>query len=103
MSLDTSEKTLAKDPVCGMSVDPATVKHKSEHAGATYYFCSGGCRDKFVANPAKYLAPEPAKPAEAAPGVISTCPMHPQIRQLGPGSCPICGMALEPEVATAET
>ncbi|HKN30559.1 MAG TPA: heavy metal translocating P-type ATPase [Roseiarcus sp.] len=103
MSLDKSEKTLAKDPVCGMSVDPATAKHKADHAGATYYFCSGGCREKFVANPAKYLRPQPAKPAAAAPGVMYTCPMHPQIRQLGPGSCPICGMALEPEVPTAET
>ena len=92
-----------KDPVCGMSVDPATAKHKADHAGATYYFCSGGCREKFVANPPKYLALQPAKPAEAAPGVMYTCPMHPQIRQLGPGSCPICGMALEPEVPTAET
>ena len=92
-----------KDPVCGMSVDPATAKHKADHAGATYSFCSGSCRDKFVANPAKYLAPQPAKPADAAPGVMYTCPMHPQIRQLGPGSCPICGMALEPEVPTAET
>ena len=92
-----------KDPVCGMSVDPATAKHKADHAGATYSFCSGSCRDKFVANPAKYLAPQPAKPADAARGVMYTCPMHPQIRQLGPGSCPICGMALEPEVPTAET
>ena len=92
-----------KDLVCGMSVDSATAKHKADHAGATSYFCSGSCRDKFVANPAKYLAPQPAKPAEAAPGVMYTCPMHPQIRQLGPGSRPICGMALEPEVPTAET
>ena len=93
----------AKDPVCGMSVDPGTSKLKADHAGATYYFCSGGCREKFVANPAKYLGPKPAKPAEAAPGAMYTCPMHPQIRQLGPGSCPICGMALEPEIPTAET
>jgi Cu+-exporting ATPase len=57
----------------------------------------------FVAEPMKYLAPQPVKPAEAVPRVIYTCPMHPQIRQVGPGSCPICGMALEPEVATAET
>ena len=77
-----------KDPVCGMSVDPATARHKADHAGATYSFCSGGCREKFVANPAKYLAPQPAKPADAAPGVMYTCPMHPQIRQLGPGILP---------------
>ncbi len=94
---------VVKDPVCGMSVDSATAKHKADHADATYYFCSGGCREKFVANPTKYLASLPAKPAEAAPGVMYTCPMHPQIRQAGPGACPICGMALEPEVATAET
>jgi Cu+-exporting ATPase len=99
----TASAATVKDPVCGMSVDLATAKHKAVHAGETYYFCSGGCRDKFVAEPAKYLAPQPAKPIEAAPDVIYTCPMHPQIRQLGPGSCPICGMALEPVAATAET
>jgi Cu+-exporting ATPase len=95
-------QNLAIDPVCGMSVDPATAKHKADHDGATYSFCSAGCREKFVAEPAKYLAPRPAKPPEAAPGVMYTCPMHPQIRQVGPGTCPICGMALEPEVVTAE-
>jgi Cu+-exporting ATPase len=90
-----------KDPVCGMTVDPATAKHRADHSGTTYYFCSAGCRAKFVADPSRYLAmrPKPAAPAPA--GTIYTCPMHPQIRQLGPGSCPICGMALEPEVATA--
>ncbi|HEU5275667.1 MAG TPA: heavy metal translocating P-type ATPase [Xanthobacteraceae bacterium] len=92
-----------KDPVCGMWVDPATAKHRADHSGATYYFCSAGCRSKFVADPSRYLTPQ-SKPAAPAPaGTIYTCPMHPQIRQLGPGSCPICGMALEPEVATAET
>src|SRR5690242_14047667 len=91
-----------KDPGCGMTVDPATAKHRADHSGTTYYFCSAGCRAKFVADPSRYLAarPKPAVPAPA--GTIYTCPMHPQIRQLGPGSCPICGMALEPEVATAE-
>ena len=93
----------AKDPVCGMSVDPATAKHEADHAGAAYYFCSARCQEKFVAEPEKYLAPQPAKPAEAAPGVIYTCPMHPQIRRTEPGSCPICGMALEPETPTLET
>ena len=88
-----------------MSVDPATAKHKAEHAGAAYYFCSAGCREKFVAEPARFLpAPTPARPPKPAPSrAIYTCPMHPQIRQVGPGNCPICGMALEPEVATAET
>ena len=89
------------DPVCGMSVDPATARHKAEHAGATYHFCSAGCRDKFVAEPARFLAQPPSSPRSAPAGAIYTCPMHPQIRQLGPGHCPICGMALEPEVASA--
>ena len=93
---------LVKDPVCGMSVDPHTAKHRAEHAGQAYYFCSAGCRTKFMADPAKYLEPRvPA--AEAVPeGTIYTCPMHPQIRQVGPGNCPICGMALEPVLVTAE-
>jgi P-type Cu+ transporter len=93
---------LAKDPVCGMSVDPASAKHKAEHAGATYYFCSGSCRDKFAGEPARFLTKRTeASPKKSAPsGAVYTCPMHPQIRQLGPGNCPICGMALEPEVAT---
>jgi P-type Cu+ transporter len=90
--------TSAKDPVCGMSVDPATAKHKAEHLGANYYFCSAGCRAKFVAEPARSLAAAAPKPAPA--GAIYTCPMHPEIRQPGPGHCPICGMALEPEVAS---
>ena len=55
MSLAEADSALVKDPVCGMSVDPATAKHRAEHAGATYYFCSAGCRGKFVAEPAKYL------------------------------------------------
>jgi len=89
------------DPVCGMTVDPATSKHRLEHAGTTYHFCSAGCRAKFTADPAQYLVPGP-KTSPARPGVTYTCPMHPQIRQQGPGSCPICGMALEPLQATAE-
>ena len=94
---------LARDPVCGMSVDPAKASHRAEHDGHTYFFCSAGCRTKFVADPAKYLAPAPATAAAAAPaGAIHTCPMHPEIRQIGPGHCPICGMALEPLLATAE-
>jgi P-type Cu+ transporter len=92
-----------RDPVCGMTVDPVTSKHRFAHHGETFHFCSPGCRTKFAADPGKYLArekaPEPAMPA----GTIYTCPMHPEIRQVGPGSCPICGMALEPEVASLET
>jgi heavy metal translocating P-type ATPase len=91
----------ARDPVCGMTVDPHKTPHRHSHAGGTYYFCSAGCRDKFSANPTKYLAPQAAKPP-VPEGTIYTCPMHPQIRQVGPGVCPICGMALEPEVATAD-
>jgi len=84
----------AKDPVCGMTVDPAKAAGKHEHKGKTYYFCSKGCLDKFKAHPENYLG---AKPAPAAkPGVQYTCPMHPEIVQIGPGSCPKCGMALVP-------
>jgi P-type Cu+ transporter len=94
---------LAKDPVCGMSVDPHTAKHRHTHKGQTYYFCSAGCRTKFINDPDKYLSPD-QRAAEAVPeGTIYTCPMHPEIRQVGPGSCPICGMALEPEIAGADT
>ncbi|HRA93400.1 MAG TPA: heavy metal translocating P-type ATPase [Aestuariivirga sp.] len=88
------------DPVCGMTVDPATAKHKAEHYGQTYYFCSAGCRTKFVATPEKYLE---KVEAPVIAGAIYTCPMHPEIRQEGPGSCPICGMALEPLTVTAES
>ena len=94
--------SLAKDPVCGMSVDPHTAKHRAEHAGRTYYFCAAGCRTKFMADPEKYLAKEERVHDPVPEGTIYTCPMHPQIRQVGPGSCPICGMALEPELVTAE-
>jgi len=92
----------ATDPVCGMKVDPHTAKHRAEHAGRTYYFCSAKCREKFLGNPAQYVTPS-KQPAPAAPsGTIYTCPMHPQIRQVGPGNCPICGMTLEPEQASLE-
>lgn len=93
--------TSVKDPVCGMNVDPATAKHKAEHAGSTYYFCSAGCRSKFEADPAKYLAPA-KEPAVVDTSAIYTCPMHPEVRQVGPGSCPICGMALEPLAVSAD-
>src|SRR5262245_32848844 len=90
------------DPVCGMKVATAGARHTAVHDGHTYYFCSDRCRGKFKAEPQRYLKPAPATPA-VAPGTIYTCPMHPQIRQAGPGNCPICGMALEPELATAES
>jgi Cu+-exporting ATPase len=94
---------VVKDPVCGMSVDPHTAKHRAEHAGRTYYFCSAGCKAKFEADPERYLSPEQRRQEPVPEGTIYTCPMHPEVRQVGPGSCPICGMALEPELATAET
>jgi Cu+-exporting ATPase len=91
-----------KDPVCGMTIDRATAKHRSEHEGHSYFFCSAGCKTKFEAAPERYLAAEPAS-AEAVPqGAIYTCPMHPEIRQVGPGACPICGMALEPLMVAAQ-
>ncbi len=102
MSLIDSENALAKDPVCGMSVDPATAGHRFDHDGATYYFCSAGCRNKFAADPGRYLGPKAAVAESMPAGAIYTCPMHPEIRQDRPGSCPICGMALEPEQPSAE-
>ncbi|WP_165405523.1 heavy metal translocating P-type ATPase [Bradyrhizobium genosp. SA-3] len=98
---DAATKVL--DPVCGMTVDPATSKHHLTHHGETFHFCSAGCRTKFAADPAKYLAKDKAPEPEMPAGTIYTCPMHPEIRQVGPGTCPICGMALEPEVASLET
>ncbi len=86
----------AVDPVCGMKVDPATAKHRFSYRGKEYFFCGARCRERFEADAEKFLGtrePEPAAPA----GTIYTCPMHPEVRQVGPGSCPICGMALEPE------
>jgi Cu+-exporting ATPase len=91
---------LVTDPVCGMKIDPATSKHRFDHGGKTFHFCSAGCQAKFTANPNSYLKAGAAEPVK--PGAIYTCPMHPQIRQVGPGSCPICGMALEPVEVTAE-
>ncbi|MCB4821430.1 heavy metal translocating P-type ATPase [Roseicella aerolata] len=96
---------LVTDPVCGMKVDPHRTQHRADHAGQPFHFCSAGCRAKFLADPARYLGGPETRDLRAepvAPGTIYTCPMHPQIRQIGPGSCPICGMALEPELATAE-
>ena len=118
-----SEQTTERDPVCGMTVDPARAKTSVEHAGKTYYFCRADCADRFRAAPEKYLpAKMPAQPqtprtsvhqlgsqaieppAAAAPPSAEeyTCPMHPEIVRPGPGACPICGMALEPRTALAE-
>jgi Cu+-exporting ATPase len=86
-----------------MRVDPLAAKHRLAHKGHDYFFCSAGCRTKFEADPEKYLAPKSSALAETMPeGTIYTCPMHPEVRQVGPGSCPICGMALEPETVSLD-
>ncbi|ODA66812.1 Copper-transporting P-type ATPase [Methyloligella halotolerans] len=85
----------AEDPVCGMSVDRASAEHMAKHEGARFYFCSSRCKERFEAEPEKYLGDAPA-PEPMPEGTLYTCPMHPEIVQEGPGSCPICGMALEP-------
>ena len=86
----------AEDPVCGMSVDRSTAAHVHRHEGTLHYFCSDNCKDKFSAAPGEYLGDRPE--AEPMPeGTIYTCPMHPEIEQVGPGTCPKCGMALEPK------
>jgi len=92
----------AKDPVCGMTIDPHTAKHKHTHEGSVWYFCSAGCRQRFIAAPDKYRSGKQTTEPEPA-GTVYTCPMHQQIRQVGPGFCPICGMALEPVDAGAES
>ena len=100
---EAPEPHQVRDPVCGMSVDPHTSLHRATHAGRTQYFCSAGCKTKFEAEPQRYLNPAQTKPTAPTPvGTIYTCPMHPQVRQVGPGNCPICGMALEPEIASAD-
>lgn len=91
-----AEYVNAEDPVCGMSVDRGSAKHLHRHQGELHYFCSAGCKDKFVAAPADYLGDRP-EPASMPEGTIYTCPMHPEIEQVGPGTCPKCGMALEPK------
>ena len=117
--------TTVKDPVCGMDVDPTVSTHRSEHDGATFHFCSARCKATFDADPASYSSSGPDALADhdgahehhghgpsadgaastPAPGEVAewTCPMHPEIRRPGPGSCPICGMALEPVMVTADS
>jgi Cu+-exporting ATPase len=85
------------DPVCGMTISPADSVGEVEHRGQTYYFCNESCLERFKADPEEFVGPAAgAKAAAADPGAEYTCPMHPEVRQIGPGSCPICGMALEP-------
>ncbi|RDZ28498.1 heavy metal translocating P-type ATPase [Lysobacter silvisoli] len=95
-----SDAATVLDPVCGMRVDPTRTPHHSHHQGEDYAFCSARCREKFIADPPRYLAPQPA--VAAPEGAIYTCPMHPEVRQVGPGTCPLCGMALEPELPSLE-
>ena len=90
------EAATAKDPVCGMGVDPATTKHSTEFEGEAFHFCCAGCREKFLKAPAAYRDGNPPEAAPAPKGTLYTCPMDPEIVQEGPGTCPICGMALEP-------
>jgi Cu+-exporting ATPase len=96
-----TEVTL-RDPVCGMTVNPATSKHRFDYRGETFHFCSAGCKTRFSADP-KVSLERRAPEADAPEGTIYTCPMHPEIRQIGPGNCPICGMALEPDVVSLDT
>ncbi|GGJ56197.1 copper-translocating P-type ATPase [Sphingopyxis bauzanensis] len=89
------------DPVCGMAVDPATTPHSATHGREHHYFCSAGCLAKFEADPDRYTEKREPTAANPSEGAIWTCPMHPEIQRPGPGSCPICGMALEPVMPTA--
>jgi len=101
MTEAANTKDLAIDPVCGMKVDPHVGKPTHDYQGHTYHFCSAGCQAKFAADPKRYLDKQD-QPEPAALGTLYTCPMHPEIVQEGPGSCPICGMALEPRGVPAE-
>jgi Cu+-exporting ATPase len=89
-----------KDPICGMDVTPATAAWSDIHDGQTYYFCSTHCLAEFRTDPARYINPHPPASPPTDTSAWYTCPMHPEIRQRGPGACPNCGMALEPEVAS---
>ncbi|MGA0601811.1 heavy metal translocating P-type ATPase [Caulobacter sp. KR2-114] len=97
----TAEVATARDPVCGMTVRLDAGKPSAEHDGRTFHFCCEGCRTKFTADPDRYLSPRAPEPPPPA-GTIYTCPMHPEVRQVGPGACPKCGMALEPEAFSAD-
>jgi Cu+-exporting ATPase len=96
----------ARDPVCGMSVDPATAKHRFSHLGRDYFFCCARCREKFAADPDLYLKPKPTEADAVQPGAPVaarwTCPMHPEIVRPAAGDCPLCGMALEPSGVPAD-
>lgn len=97
------KSNLVEDPVCGMMIDPTTAKGgKTQYQSETFYFCNPKCKTKFEAEPSKYLSPQVDGLQRVDSKAFYTCPMHPEIRQKGPGSCPICGMALEPEEVSIE-
>jgi Cu+-exporting ATPase len=111
--MENSVPAAVRDPVCGMLVDPTTAKHHASVSDVDHYFCSAKCKEKFLLKPDAYAQgrqhdhahhhpPRASSPLDASPSTIWTCPMHPEIRRNGPGSCPICGMALEPLIATGE-
>lgn len=102
--IDSATKsTLVKDPVCGMMIDPLSAKGgNTQHNGETFYFCNPKCKTKFEAEPLKYLSPQAERLQKVDSEAVYTCPMHPEVRQKGPGNCPICGMALEPEEVSLE-
>ncbi|WP_114418066.1 heavy metal translocating P-type ATPase [Marinospirillum perlucidum] len=102
-SEEASEASTAKDPVCGMEVDPQKTEHRSQHQGKTWYFCSSSCQHRFEKDPDSFLDSSKQEEKPAPPGSVYTCPMHPEIRQNEPGDCPKCGMALEPEQVTPDT
>lgn len=85
-----------------MDVDPDSAKHRATHRGQPFFFCSAGCKTKFEADPERYLSGKPIPAAPVPEGTIFTCPMHPEVRQVGPGACPLCGMALEPETVSLD-
>lgn len=92
-----------RDPVCGMMIQPEDAVGTAVHNGVTYHFCNPTCLTSFKADPERYVEPQEKSPVPAGEGQVEhTCPMHPEVRQLGPGSCPKCGMALEPTTVTAE-
>ncbi|MGH6898634.1 MAG: heavy metal translocating P-type ATPase [Geminicoccaceae bacterium] len=101
-SSEAPREHLAKDPVCGMAVNPHTARHRRQHGGRAYYFCSARCAERFEAKPEEYLGGERAKAKPAPADAVYTCPMHPEIEQVGPGDCPICGMALEPKTVAVD-
>ena len=93
------------DPVCHMQVMPETAAARYDYKGKTYYFCNPRCLERFKANPEQFLGPAKLETSDSKSrisNVIYTCPMHPEVRQMGPGACPKCGMELEPEMAILE-